>query len=454
MREVPLAVGLGHLVAAFGADAVPEHVAEIARRCLVDTVGVTLAGSAEQEARIVAAVHGSTEGDAVVLGRPERVGALEAALVNGTAAHALDFDDLSGVLGGHPSAPVVSALLALASRRRVRGEDLLTAYLVGCEVSILLAPAVNPHHYDKGWHPTATLGVFGTAAACAKLLALDGEQTATALAIAASMASGVKANFGTMTKPLHVGLTARSGLTAALLAAEGFSANHDIFEHHQGFLEVFNGPGAFDANGVRERFASPFKMGEDSIIIKRYACCGSTHAAIDVARALAERPDHDVAGIRSVTIRMPLQRLRHTDRPRPTTALEGRFSVQYVTARALLDGDVRVADFHPDRVTDAAVTELLPRITTESIEPGQDGVGEWGAQVVVSASDGREVVETVGDISARGSAGRIAWDDIERKFLDCARGVLLDDTAARLLAGLRGIDTVEDVGELIGLAGT
>lgn len=454
MADPSIAVGLGRLVAAFSPDAVSERAAEVARKCLVDTIGVALAGSSEPETRIVAAIHGSSQGDAVVLGRPERAGALEAALVNGMAAHALDFDDMSEVLGGHPSAPVVAALLALASHRSSTGAEFLTAYIVGCEVSISLAPAVHPHHYDKGWHPTATLGVFGVAAACANLLGLSAEETATALAISASMSSGLKANFGTMVKPLHVGLTARSGLTAALLAAEGFSANLDAFEHHQGFFEVFNGPGTYDASAVLGRFANPIKLGEESIVIKRYACCGSTHAAIDGARSIAARPDHDPFGIRSVKIRMPMQRLRHTDRSHPVTALDGRFSVQYLAARALLDGDVLLGDFRSGRVVEDSVIELLARTSAISIEPGEDGVGEWGAEVTVDYEDGHRVVETIADITARGSAVHIPWDGIESKFFDCARGVLTDAAADRLLRGLRGIESVQDVGRLIGLAST
>lgn len=178
-----LAVALARRIVGFRHTDISEHAREVARKCLVDTVGVTLAGSPGPEAGIAAAVHASGGGGARALGRDEILTALDAALVNGTASHALDFDDFSGTLGGHQSAPVTSALLALASGSRVSGSDLLMAYVVGCEVSILLAPAVHPHHYDKGWHPTATLGVFGTAAAAAKLLGLDEARTATALAI-------------------------------------------------------------------------------------------------------------------------------------------------------------------------------------------------------------------------------------------------------------------------------
>lgn len=449
MTDPALAIALARRIVAFRDEDVTEHADEVARKCLVDTVGVTIAGASGPEVDIVAAVHGSGQGDAIALGRQERFAPLDAALMNGTASHALDFDDFSGTLGGHQSAPVTSALLAIASTSPVTGRDLLTAYVVGCEVSILLATAVHPHHYDKGWHPTATLGVFGTAAASAKLLGLDVERTATALAIAASLASGIKANFGTMTKPLHVGLTARAGLMAALLASEGFTANTGAFEHHQGFFEVFNGSGRYDADGLVERFASPLKLEEDSIVIKRYACCGSTHAAIDAARALVQRPGYDPSRIRSIRVGTPMQRLRHTDRPRPATPLEGKFSVQYVVVRALLDGAVRVGDFDPARILQPEVTELLSRLTAHAVEPDAGVIGDWGAEVEVTLDDGSSLVETVRDVADRGGARQMPWHEVADKFRDCCRGRLEHEAVDRLLHGFAEVGGLQDVGQLL-----
>src|SRR5580704_19501924 len=155
---------------------------------------------------------------------------LIATLINGTAAHALDFDDVSNSLGGHPSAPIVPALFALADQGDCTGQAFIAAYVAGFETETRIARGVHFHHYEKGWHPTATLGVFGATAACCHLMRLTAAQTAQALAIAASFASGIKANFGTMTKPLHVGHTTRNGLFATLLAQGGFTANNAAME--------------------------------------------------------------------------------------------------------------------------------------------------------------------------------------------------------------------------------
>src|SRR6185437_6190249 len=201
---------------------------------------------------------------------------LDAALVNGTAAHALDFDDVSNSLGGHPSAPILPALFALGEVLDCTGKDFIAAYVAGFETETRIARGVHFHHYEKGWHPTATLGVFGAAAASCHLLGLDRAKTAQALAIAASLASGIKANFGTMTKPLHVGHTARSGLFAALLAEGGFTADNAALEHQQGFLMVYNGAGNFAADAILKDWGRPYDVVNPGPAFKQYPCCGST----------------------------------------------------------------------------------------------------------------------------------------------------------------------------------
>ena len=252
----------------------PEVAIHWAKVALLDTIGVTLAGAREPTARIAADVLDvdALPGPALVLGGRTRTRALDAALVNGAAAHALDFDDCNNTIGGHPSVPILPALIALAEERHASGHDVLLAYVTGFEVETRIARAVHFHHYEKGWHPTATIGIFGCAAACARLLGLDAARTATALAIAASFASGLKSNFGTMTKPLHVGHCTRNGLFAALLAERGYTAGNLAFEHRQGFFEVFNGTGNYDASKIFAQWAAPLDIIRPGIAIKQYPC--------------------------------------------------------------------------------------------------------------------------------------------------------------------------------------
>jgi 2-methylcitrate dehydratase PrpD len=262
-------------IVALGASDLSPEVVHWAGVGVLDTLGVTLAGSREPAVRLAARALDLADGPAPWLGYRRRVGVLDAALLNGTASHALDFDDCNNTMGGHPSAPVLSALLPLADTLGCAGAELVLAYVAGFELECKLGLAVNFHHYTKGWHPTATLGCFGATAACARLMGLDVPQTATALALAASFASGIKANFGTMAKPLHVGQAARNGLLAARLAHQGFTASADrVFEHEHGFAAVFNGPGTHDMDRGLAAWASPLDIVSPGIAIKQYPCCG------------------------------------------------------------------------------------------------------------------------------------------------------------------------------------
>ena len=219
-----------------------------------------------------------------MFGTSHRTSALDATLINGTASHALDYDDVSGVLGGHHSAPVTAPIFALGEQLKVSGRQALAAYIIGVETEVRLSRAVNFHHYDKGWHPTATLGTFGAAAAAAHLLGLDVARTAKALALAASFACGLKANFGTMTKPLHVGHVGRNGLFAALIAERGFESNPGALEHKQGWLEVFNGKGTYWPERMFESWGSPWEIetaenGPQAVPLLRLDASGHRHDA-------------------------------------------------------------------------------------------------------------------------------------------------------------------------------
>jgi 2-methylcitrate dehydratase PrpD len=321
--------------------------------------------------------------------------------------------------------------------------------VVGVETEIRLARAVNFHHYDKGWHPTATLGIFGTVAAAARLLRLDTAKTATALAIAASLASGLKANFGTMVKPLHIGHSGRSGLFAALLAERGFDASLNAFEHHQGFLDVFNGPGTYDIERMFAGWGETLEIADPSIALKQFPCCGSTHPAIMMALRLREdeglRPDE----ITRIEVLPHGRRLRHTDKPDPRTPLEGKFSVQYVVARALQDGAVRLKDFEESAVTELAIRRLL-EVTTAAAHPdmADDSPDQWGAEVIVTTKDGRRLSRRVENVVGRGGDYPMSSDELWEKFSDCAVRALPREQIAPLFERLETLDSVSDIGQV------
>ncbi len=450
-KSAAIAERLAEKICGFDARSISRKALSQSRDCILDTIGVTLAGIPEDATRILLDTPGVADapGPALIFGTDRRTSALDATLVNGTASHALDYDDFSGVLGGHQSVPLVAMLFALGEERRASGRDVLTAYVIGVETEIRLARAVNFHHYDKGWHPTATLGIFGTAAAAARLLRLDKAKTATALAIAASLASGLKANFGTMVKPLHIGHCGRSGLFAALLAERGFDASRNVFEHHQGFLDVFNGPGTYDIERMFAGWGESLEIADPSIALKQFPCCGSTHPAIMMALRLREEEGIRTEQIDRIEVLPHGRRLRHTDKPDPRTPLEGKFSVQYVVARALHDGAVRLKDFEESAVTEPAMRRLL-EITTAKAHPemADDSPDQWGAEVIVTTKDGRRLSRRVENVVGRGGDYPMNSDELWEKFSDCAVRALPREQIAPLFERLETLDSVSEISQV------
>jgi 2-methylcitrate dehydratase PrpD len=440
VTSVTIIEGIAERVAAIHYDGLPAEAVRWAKAAILDTVGVTLAGAAEPCAQIAAGVLGlgQSGGQCLIFGSSRRAAPLDAALVNGTAAHALDFDDVSNSLGGHPSAPILPALFALGEvldcrEKPIGGRDFIAAYVAGFETETRIARGVHFHHYEKGWHPTATLGVFGAAAACCHLLGLDRAKTAQALAIAASLASGIKANFGTMTKPLHVGHTARNGLFAALLARDGFTANPAALEHKQGFLMVFNGAGTFDAEIILRGWGEPYDIVRPGLGVKQHPCCGSTHPAIDALLLL--RGAHDIEPEKVVRIDSWThpRRLAHTDRPDPQSGLDAKFSVQYCLARALLHGRILLEHFEGEAFRDAAPRSLMRRIhAAPHPEMGDASEEHLGAEIRITFDDGRTIAQRVGAALGRGPDNPLPEEALLGKFADCASRALPSAQVERL----------------------
>jgi 2-methylcitrate dehydratase PrpD len=415
----------------------------------VDTVGVTLAGIQEDGPQILLRVPGiaAAPGPALILGTNRRTSVLDAALVNGTAAHALDYDDVAGSMGGHPSAMLVPALIPLGESLGSSGRDLVLAYVAGFETECRIARGVHHHHYDKGWHPTATLGIFGTVAGAARLLHLSVEQTAIALGMAASFAAGLKANFGTMTKPLHVGHGIRDGLFAALMAQQGFTANPAAFEHKQGFLDVFNGPGTYDTARILDAWYAPFECGgAGDPGLKPYPCCGSTHPSIGRMIDLARRHDLRPERIAHITVLPHARRLPHTNNPNPRTPLAAKFSMQYCVARALADRSVKLSHFEGDAPFDPTVRALMQRLDAR---PHPDMPEDWGTEIIVETTDGVRFASRLDDYPSRGPAGDpMTHAELWTKFADCAERSLPRTSLPAAFDRLMGIAALPVIGDL------
>jgi len=445
-----IAAELAQRIVAMRYEDLPAEAVRWAKISFIDTIGCAFAGTDEPCAQIARRVltAGHSGGESLIWGSAQRTSALDAAAINGTTSHALDYDDCNNALAGHPSAVLLPASMALGEQLGASGRDVVLAYVAGFETQGKVAHAVHLHHYEKGWHPTATLGIFGAAAASAKLLKLDAAQTATALAIAASLSSGIKANFGTMTKPLHAGECTRNGLYAALLAREGFTACPEVFEHKHGFFEVYNGAGNYDAAKTLAGWANPLEILSPGVGLKQYPCCGSTHSAIDAMLILRERHQltpEKVAKIESITHD---RALAHTDRADPRSVLDAKFSVQYCVVRALMHGDVAFEHFEGNAYADPEVQKLLKRIVARPHDYQPKGMYEhFQGEVVVTTTDGQRFSARV-DQPLRGPQNAAPPDRLQQKFNDCAARALVPAAVGRIYDTLDRFETLADVREL------
>ncbi len=433
---------------AFVVNAVPPADARsVATRAFVDTVGVTLAGASEPVGRIVQqVVSADGAGPCHVLGTPLCASVTNAALANGAAAHAHDYDDMCFVSLAHPSAPLVAAALAAAERDHARGHALLEAYIVGFEIQARLGRAMNPRHYQRGWHCTSTLGTISAAAAAARVRGLSAEQTDHALAIAASEASGLKENFGTMVKPLHAGLAARNGVLAVELAAAGMTASRSAIDGPQGLLAAMDSTSlSLEVCGDLGR---RWEILETGITVKLYPSCAATHPSLDALLDLRRREQFTGDEVASVEIGVDAITPTVLLYERPATALEAKFSMPFCAAAAIVDGHVGLDTFDPAKLQDPRIRTVQSRIAMH-VDPTLDASAPplTQARVAIALQSGRTL--TAAANGARGYPERPAADaELDSKFMACATRTLPQSRAGHLLAALRTIDHAADVAAL------
>lgn len=427
-------------IARFVSSSAPPAAARArALSAIIDTFGVALAGASEECARIVLEVLAQEgAGNCSVFGSRVRASAGGAALANGTAAHALDFDDMCFVSLAHPSAPLMAAALATAELTGASGHALLDAYVVGFELEARLGRVLNPAHYQRGFHCTSTLGTLGAAAAVSRLLALDPPSVAHALGIAASMACGLKENFGSMVKPLHAGLAARNGVLAGLLASGGMSASARALDGPQGYLFAMSAE-SNTLDAACADLGSHWELVQSGIAVKLYPSCAATHPALDAVLDLRREHRFTAADIKAVEVEVDSITPTVLTHARPSSGLEGKFSMPFCVAAALTDGAVTLETFADDRVRDSRLVALLSRVVMRA-EPELDGVAEPMTQVRVRIAlrDGRSLRRE--QSGARGHPGRPASEpELEAKFIACARRQLSEPRAREALTQLRAL---------------
>ena len=430
----------------------PPEAINTAKGCILDYIGVSLVGSVQPIAKVLESylkVVGGTP-RSTVIGLGTKTSSVHAAFANGAIGHAIDYDDNALIAQAHPTVTILPAVLALAEATGVTGKEVLLAYTVGYETFSKLGAALNPSHWYKGFHSTGTFGTYGAVAGASKLLKLDSEQMTNAFGIAGSSASGLKQNFGTMTKPFHAGHAAEGGVKAALLAKDGFTAAKDVLEGRLGFarvmaekqdLTVFANLGApwgiVDSGGVN---TSPF--------IKPFPSCGATHAAMEALFSLIREYDIKPDKVKFVDAGMNLGGVESLPYAEPIDSLQGKFSMQFCLAIVLLERKAGLAQFTDEKVRDPKTRKLMKRIAL-SVDPDLAEslpleLCDKTATVRIRMTDGREYKRTA-------DLRHLTWGEITSKFEECVSSMLKEDEIRKMIDLTTNLERLKDLSPLVEL---
>jgi len=418
----------------------PTEVLDAAKIAVIDCLGVTLAGSKEQSAILCAEMVRQEQAvpEATILGQGFKSSGAQAALANGTAAHALDFDHSTYL--GQPTSALIPALISLGESLGASGPALLQAYVAGFEVTTKIAKSISEEGRGD-WHSAGTLGTLGAALSCAKLLGLDAGRTHMALGLATAMASGIANNYGTMTKPLGTGLAARNGITAAKLAQRGFTANPQALEGETGFFNTFlSSP---PDSGPLAELGSSYEL-LTGIKIKNYPCGGLTHPAIDAVFGLRSAHRIKPEAIESVRVEVPNHTFKRIVFKVPQSGLEGKFCMGYLVARAMIDGKVTLDAFTDAAVRDPRILDLASRVDMVLDTKLRNEAGYRPCKVSIRLKDGQEFSRTVEH--AKGSREvPLSQQELRSKFEDCARRRINDQAIGAAWTQMERFETLTDI---------
>ncbi len=437
-------------IAAVSPEKVPDTLKDAAKSGMTDCVAVMIAGSGEDAVHLVSELVSpttKTEGSAPLIPVGTLYTAPDAAFVNGVAAHALDYDDVG--MDGHPSVVLTPAILAEGWALGASGEAALAAYVAGYEVWALLMTLEPGKMHERGFHPTANLGTLATATACAVLHGLDADRAGHAVAIGASLASGLVANFGTMTKPLHAGRAAQSGIIAARLAARGFTAAEDALEHATGFMNAHTASGTPDLAERDHGLGREWRFAELGLNIKRYPLCYSTHRAIDAMLDIVEEHDLKPGDVREIRVGAGVPELLMLRNHAPKTGLEAKFSMEFAMASALVARNVGLSELSDGFVRRPEVMETMGKVRSTAIHDGIAGMPDSPPDTVEVETVSGRVLTHEPVRYARGSWQKpLDRDGLHAKFSDCVGARLPAHRADALFDGMMALETVTDLRNL------
>lgn len=445
--RVELSQQIADFVSRTNYECFPEVVVEKAKQCLLDSIGVALYGASFEASKICQALIKDFEGkeESFLLGTNYRAPSFLAALANGISAHIADYDDTLAEFG-HPSCILMPVTLALAEANAINGQDLLTAFILGNEVGAKLGQIMLWSHYETGFHQTGTIGTIGAAVAASKLFKLQPKKIINAIGIAASSASGLRQNFGTMTKSWHAGHAASAGMVAALLAQRGFDASTQAINGKTGFVRAFQGG---EEPFPVEQLGNPYSIMRVSL--KRYPSCSLTHPAIDAALKLKGQYHLQPEEIKTIGCRGRTLMRSVLLNKEPTTGLEAKFSLEYCLATALVVGGLGVTQFTEEAVLEPQVKELMKRVSLE-FDPQLDEIAKDKglinpSQVKVVLADGREFNQMVEEAKG-GPNNPLSWEEINEKFSQCSENILSKEQAEQTVDFIRRLERMNNIADL------
>jgi 2-methylcitrate dehydratase PrpD len=443
---VALTQDLGAFVARVATDGTSTEAREVAKTGFIDCIATMIAGSHEDATTtLLSALSPLPPGEVQLWFGDTRTSASEAALLNGVSAHVLDYDDVA--LRGHPSATLVPAIVSQGQELGSTGRQMLDAYVAGYEVWANLVGRETDMHHMKGWHPTGIFGAIAASAACAVLRRLNAEQSAHAIGLGASQSAGLMSNFGSMAKSFHAGRAAQAGVTAARLAAAGFTASPDAIEHPQGFLAAVSAQGRVDRETPANTLGQTWQIVAERLNIKKYPACYYTHRALDAILDLLAKTPIAPADVERVDVTISRENATVLRNHRPQTALAAKFSIEFVIASAIQARKVGLMELEDGFVTSAPVQRLFERVhVTPGEEYEPDAPGSLIAdQVVITTRDGRRH-ESAKVRYARGHAKLpLAKSELKAKFMDCMRYGRFEGDAAALFERLDALEKAESL---------
>jgi 2-methylcitrate dehydratase PrpD len=428
-------------------DDLPDGVTEHAKVCILDWIGVALAGSLKPPSRIIASIIREMAGreEAAVIGMGFRTSCPNAALVNGVMGHSVELDDIHEEAIIHPAVPVMPAALVMAEREDVCGKDLITAVTLGYEVEIRIGRAVIPSHYEF-WHPTGTCGTFGAAAAAGKLLGLDEKGMVHAFGIAGTGAAGLVEVFGTMSKPFNAGRAAMGGVMAALLAQRGFTSSTRILEAERGYLRATSG--AFDIERMTQDLGTDFEAKKN--IFKRHASCGHTHGAIDAVLEIVEKHGIKADDISKILVgTYPIAVSTTGERYEPGTVDDAKFSLPYCVAAALIYGKVGLEEFSDEKLVLPTILDLSKRVEA-FVDPEFVNARLGPAKVRISTKSGDEHQSRVEKPKGY-PENPLTKTELETKFKTLSSMVFTNERIKDLLKTVNNLERMDRIKDLAAL---